>query len=179
MLLPPVSYGPKTWPTSTGADRYRRALYTFRYRSLPYPVLQTFDGPNGDFSCVRRVRSNTPLQALVGLNEPVAVECAQALARRTLGEAKPSDGAGWNTHSVCASRDPLGRRAGRAGTVLRRAERTDRRRLAERATNQRTVDGDDDLTPTNVPGGAAPTELAAWTAVSRVLLNLDETITKE
>ena len=93
MLLPPVSYGPKTWPTSSGSDRYRGALYTFRYRSLPYPVLQTFDAPNGDFSCVRRARSNTPLQALVGLNEPVAVECARALACRTLAEADRSDAA--------------------------------------------------------------------------------------
>src|SRR4029079_10178166 len=86
LFKPPASYGPKTWHTDEGADRYRRGVYTFRFRSVPYPVLQTFDAPNGDFSCVRRVRSNTPLQALVGLNEPVAVECAQPLARRTLQE---------------------------------------------------------------------------------------------
>src|SRR5262249_16183482 len=65
MLAPPVSYGPKIWPEETGPERYRRALYTFRYRSIPYPVLQTFDAPNGDFACVRRPRSNTPLQALM------------------------------------------------------------------------------------------------------------------
>src|SRR5207237_5986761 len=59
MLLPPVSYGPKTWKESAGADRYRRALYTFRFRSIPYPALQAFDAPNGDFACVRRSRSNT------------------------------------------------------------------------------------------------------------------------
>ena len=61
-------------------DRYRRALYTFRYRSVPYPMLQTFDAPNGDFACVRRTRSNTPLQALTTLNEPLFIECARALA---------------------------------------------------------------------------------------------------
>ena len=55
LFLPPASYGPKTWKDETGPDRYRRALYTFRFRSVPYPVLQTFDAPNGDFSCVRRV----------------------------------------------------------------------------------------------------------------------------
>ena len=64
LFQPPASYGPKIWAEATGPDRYRRALYTFRYRSVPYPMLQTFDAPNGDFSCVRRARSNTPLQAL-------------------------------------------------------------------------------------------------------------------
>ena len=70
---------PKVWNESNGADRYRRALYTFRFRSVPYPMLQTFDAPNGDTSCVRRARSNTPLQALTTLNEPVFVESARAL----------------------------------------------------------------------------------------------------
>ena len=64
LFQPPASYGPKVWNESNGPERYRRALYTFRYRSVPYPMLQTFDAPNGDFSCVRRTRSNTPLQAL-------------------------------------------------------------------------------------------------------------------
>ncbi len=77
LFLPPVSYGPKVWREAKGEDRYRRAIYTFRYRSVPYPVLQTFDAPNGDFSCVRRARSNTPLQALVTLNEPLFMECAR------------------------------------------------------------------------------------------------------
>src|SRR5207302_3512426 len=80
MFLPPASYGPKIWKEATGNDRYRRALYTFRYRSVPYPPLQNFDAPNGDYSCVRRARSNTPLQALTTLNEPVFLECARALA---------------------------------------------------------------------------------------------------
>ena len=60
---------PKTWNDDTGPERYRRALYTFRFRSVPYPVLQNFDAPNGDVACARRVRSNTPLQALTTLNE--------------------------------------------------------------------------------------------------------------
>ena len=80
LFQPPASYGPKVWTEATGPDRYRRALYTFRYRSVPYPMLQTFDAPNGDFSCVRRAASNTPLQALTLLNEPVFLECARALA---------------------------------------------------------------------------------------------------
>src|SRR6185436_13156365 len=91
LFQPPVSYGPKDWPVSTGEDRYRRSLYIFRYRSVPYPLLQTFDAPNGDFSCVRRLRSNTPLQALVSLNETTFLECAQALARKTLAEGGKTD----------------------------------------------------------------------------------------
>ncbi len=91
LFQPPASYGPKEWPLSTGVDRYRRSLYIFRYRSVPYPVLQTFDAPTGDFSCVRRLRSNTPLQALASLNEITFMECAQALAQKTLIEGGKSD----------------------------------------------------------------------------------------
>src|SRR6185436_136975 len=74
-----------------GAERYRRSLYIFKFRSVPHPMLQTFDAPNGDFSCVRRQRSNNPLQALVSLNETTFMECAQALARKTLAEGGKSD----------------------------------------------------------------------------------------
>ena len=96
LLQPPISYGPKTWPTSTGPERYRRSVYTFRFRSLPYPALQTFDAPNGESSCVRRPRSNTPLQALVTLNDPWSMECAQALARQILKDGGKSDEARFN-----------------------------------------------------------------------------------
>jgi len=68
-------------------------VYTFRRRSTPYPVLANFDAPNGDFSCVRRNRSNTPLQALTALNEPVFMECAQSLAIKAIVEGGPSDDA--------------------------------------------------------------------------------------
>ncbi|MGH9938167.1 MAG: DUF1553 domain-containing protein, partial [Blastocatellia bacterium] len=74
LFLPPASYGPKPWDENKNEERYRRALYTFRYRSTPYPMLQAFDAPNGDFSCVRRARSNTPLQALTTLNETLFLE---------------------------------------------------------------------------------------------------------
>jgi hypothetical protein len=92
LFQPPASYGPKIWTEEKGADRYRRALYTFRYRSVPYPMLQNFDTPNGDVACVRRVRSNTPLQALTTLNEPLFMEAAKALAEKTVREGGASDG---------------------------------------------------------------------------------------
>ena len=84
LFLPPASYGPFTWTDATGPDRYRRGLYTFRRRSTPYPMLTNFDVPNADFSCVRRPRSNTPLQALTTLNETLFMEAARGLAMRML-----------------------------------------------------------------------------------------------
>jgi hypothetical protein len=91
LFQPPASYAPFPWIEETGPEKYRRALYTFRRRSTPYPALQAFDVPNADFSCVRRLRSNSPLQALVSLNEPIFVEAAQSLAKKTLEEGGNTD----------------------------------------------------------------------------------------
>src|SRR5690606_27042885 len=91
LFPPPSSYGQKRWTYDTGEDKYRRALYTFRFRSVPYPALGVFDSPNGDVSCVRRSRSNTPLQALTTLNEPLFLECAQALAASAVEEGGEAD----------------------------------------------------------------------------------------
>jgi hypothetical protein len=175
MLLPPVSYGPKVWDESTGPDRYRRALYTFRYRSLPYPALQAYDAPNGDFACVRRSRSNTPLQALTGLNEPVFVECAQALGLRTLRDGGRSD-ADRLTYAFrrCLARQPS---AAESVELLRLLEK-ERRHYADPGTKPMDLTADP-AHPPQLPQGATAADLAAWTVVSRVLLNLDETITKE
>ena len=82
LYLPPASNSKKSWIESASDERFRRALYTFSFRSMPYPFLQVFDAPNGDSSCVRRARSNTALQALAMLNEPVSVQCAASLAAR-------------------------------------------------------------------------------------------------
>ncbi len=93
LFLPPVSYSPKVWIESAGAERYRRAIYTFRYRSVPYPMLETFSTHRMAviMSCVRRVRSNTPLQALTTLNEPIFLEAARALAAHTLADGGKTD----------------------------------------------------------------------------------------
>ncbi|MEX0586651.1 MAG: DUF1549 and DUF1553 domain-containing protein, partial [Pirellulales bacterium] len=91
LFQPPASYAPFPWAEETGPDRYRRALYTFRRRSTPFPALTNFDAPNGDFSCVRRSRSNTPLQALTTLNEMVFMEASRALAMRILEHGGGSD----------------------------------------------------------------------------------------
>ena len=79
-----VVYSRDRWETSSGEDRYRRALYTFRRRTSPYPALMSFDAPSGEVCTLRRIRTNTPLQALVNLNDPLALEAASALAARLL-----------------------------------------------------------------------------------------------
>ncbi|MBC8166197.1 MAG: DUF1553 domain-containing protein, partial [Bryobacteraceae bacterium] len=162
----PVSFSTKEWYTTQGPDRYRRALYTFRYRSVPYPMLQTFDAPNGDSSCVRRPRSNTPLQALTLMNEPLFVETAQELARRVLrdGGATDRDRIRY-AFKRCVSRTPTDAEATEILSLLKKEQG----RFAEPGRKPAEFSGSSEQSA----------EAAAWTAVSRVLLNLDETITKE
>ena len=168
LLLPPASYGPKVWHESKGPDRYRRGLYIFKYRSLPYPMLQAFDAPNGDFSCVRRARSNTPLQALVTLNETTFVECARALGLRLLREGGKTDAARIATgFRLCVARRPSKEEENILLKFL----------AAQRARFRKDMKSASALAA--VPEGEPAAEPAAWTAVARVLLNLDETITKE
>ncbi|MBC7927097.1 MAG: DUF1553 domain-containing protein, partial [Bryobacteraceae bacterium] len=171
----PASYGPKNWYTETGAEKYRRALYTFRFRSVPYPMLQTFDAPNADVSCVRRSRSNTPLQALTSLNEPLFLEAARGLAVRTVSVGGTTDQQRLGyAFRQCLSRVPKPAEIDELLSFLDKQ----RKRSAEGWINSQDLSGFDSAT-TKLPDGVTPVELSAWTALSRVLLNLDETITKE
>jgi Protein of unknown function (DUF1549)/Protein of unknown function (DUF1553) len=175
LFQPPASYGPKVWPEETGPNRYRRAIYTFRFRSVPYPVLQTFDAPNGDFSCVRRLRSNTPLQALVSLNEPIFMECAQALALHVLEQPGAEQ-----DRITCAFRRALGRKPDQSElNELLDLLRREKTHLAEGWVDTPALATGKSEPIKNLPPGSTPTELAAYTVLARVLLNLDETITKE
>jgi len=176
LFLPPASYGPKTWGTDKGAGQFRRALYTFRYRSIPYPALQAFDAPNGDFSCVRRSRSNTPLQALTSLNEPIFLECARALARRTLKEAVSTDPERVTyAFRCCVARPPTAPESAALVTLLTKQTQ----HFADGKHNPWELAASDPEHAPELPPATTPAQLAAWTAVARVLLNLDETITKE
>lgn len=176
LFQPPASYAPFEWPEATGPDRYRRAIYTFRRRSTPFPALQAFDTPNGDYSCVRRMRSNTPLQALTTLNEPMFMECAQALALRTLTDGGATD----DSKLTYAFRRALGRtpaadeKAELLGLLKRQQQR-----IADGWINSAELATGKNEKPEKLPAGTTPTQLAAYTVVSRALLNLDETITKE
>jgi hypothetical protein len=176
LFLPPVSYSFKPWQESTGDAVYRRALYTFRYRSEPYPALETFDAPNGDMSCVRRARSNTPLQALTTLNEPVFLEAARALAAHAI-----ADGGTTNDQRLvyafrrCVARTPT--KVEEADLLAFLQKETKRYQDGE-LNPWDLLGGNDALTPL-LPRNTTPAQIAGWTAVSRVLLNLDETITQE
>jgi hypothetical protein len=176
LFLPPASYGPKPWDENKGEDRYRRAIYTFRYRSSPYPALQVFDAPNGDFSCVRRARSNTPLQALTTLNETLFLEAARALALKTVREG----GATKAARLEFAFRRVLARRpSARESAELIGLLNRQRERFIAGELNPWNLATSDPDKPFILPKGVRMDDLAAWTAVARVLLNLDETITKE
>ncbi len=180
LFKPPSSYGLKNWHLDRGADRYRRAMYTFRYRSVPYPVLQNFDAPNGEVACARRPRSNTPLQALTTLNEPLFLECARALAVRTLANGGASDEERLAfAVRCCLSRKP----AADELAVLQRflGRQMERFEQADADPWSLLIDDESDKesVKSELPEGTTPAQLAAWTTLARVVLNLDETITKE
>jgi mono/diheme cytochrome c family protein len=176
LFQPPASYAPFPWNDETGPQKYRRALYTFRRRSTPYPVLQTFDVPNADASCVRRQRSNSPLQALVSLNEPIFVECAQALARKCIEEGGKTDAERVNyAFRRVLARPPAAPEKQELLSLLAK-EKT---RIADGWLNPNEIATGTNQPPAKLPTGATPAQLAAYTVISRVLLNLDETITKE
>jgi hypothetical protein len=178
LLGPPVSYAPITWIDETGPDRYRRALYTFRRRAIPYPALQAFDVPNGDFSCVRRARSNTPIQALMSLNETVFVECAQGLARKVLEQGGDSDIERVKfAFREVLTRNPDSDELNKLVHFLGRQQK----RIADGWLNATALSTGKE--PLDLKGlkekGITPAQLAGYTALARVLLNLDETITRE
>jgi hypothetical protein len=139
----------REWPTATGPDRYRRALYTFFQRSAAHPALLLFDAPDASVSCTRRIRSNTPLQALISLNDEASIEFAEALGGRMLKEAPADDREriryGW---LLALSREP-------------QQNEIDRMLRFVRARR----DSKDE-------------EPAVWTAAARVLLNIDEFMTR-
>ena len=182
-VIPPVPQNvldynfnyPDYWKPAEGPERYRRSVYLFRKRSMPDPVMASFDAPNGDLSCARRLRSNTPLAALAGLNEPVFVEAARALALRTLREGGSDDSSrGHHAFLLCTSRPPT---ADELQELLAFVG-AQRKRLADGWVDARELaTGDGGKLPA-LPEHATPQDAAAWTLAARVLLNLDETITK-
>jgi hypothetical protein len=181
LFQPPTSYTLKRWHYDSGPEKYRRALYTFRFRSVPYPMLQNFDAPTGDVACPRRGRSNTPLQALTTLNEELFLDCARSLAVKIVTEGGDSDSERVSyTVRRCLAREPLA--AERA--VLQDFLNQQRERFASNSVDPwPLISGADppknSPAVTELPGNTSPAELAAWTALARVVLNLDETITKE
>jgi hypothetical protein len=166
-------YGGFSWPETKGKDRYRRGMYTFWKRAMPFPSLLAFDAPPAEASCTRRVRSNTPLQALTTLNEGTYVEAAQAMGLRVLKEG------GGNERSraiyafrLCTGRTPTDSELRSLLKFWEEQNNYFENRTAE-AVNVAVAD------LKQMPADVNLHKVAAWTMVSRAILNLDETITKE
>ena len=168
-----LAYGGFKWENATGEDRYRRGMYTFWKRTVPYPSMLVFDSPNGDFSCARRVRSNTPLQALTTLNDTVFVEAAQALAMRIWKNGGADDRSKMNyAFRLCVSREPDQFEMQKLIELLE-----DQKKYFEGRTSTAVYVAAPD--PNRMPEDVDLHKVAPWTMVARVLLNMDETITKE
>jgi mono/diheme cytochrome c family protein len=142
---------PKPWNAARGSDRFRRGMYTHFWRSSPYPMLLTFDAPGGNVTCTRRLRSNTPLQSLTLANDQAFFECAEALAARVLAEESVNDLQRAETaFRLCVSRQPTAAECQLLSHLVQTEVAT--------SPNDRAI---------------------GWTRICRVLLNLDETITRE
>lgn len=160
------AYGALTWKTSEGPDRYRRGLYTFAKRTTPYAMTATFDGPSGEACLARRDRSNTPLQALTLLNDTVFMECARALGQM----AVKLDGAEVSRAELLFRR-----------CLTRPSSNEEREKLVQFYKTQLARFASGELRAADVldvKEGEHLNEQAAWTSVARVLMNLDENITK-
>lgn len=156
--------GKDEWVVSPGEDKYRRGLYTFIRRTVRYPSLTVFDAPSREVCTARRVRSDTPLQALTALNDPAFFEAAQAMAKRILREGGDPDAArATYGFRLATSRKPT---ATELDSLLS-AYAKDREYFEHHKQEAAAVSGQSDP------------ELAAWTMFSNVVLNLDETLTKE
>jgi hypothetical protein len=159
-------YGPIKWEVSKGEDRYRRGLYTFLKRSIPYAMFSTFDGATGEVCLSQREVSNTPLQALTMLNDLVVIEAAQALAKQIAALPGTDETRMTELFRRCLIRPPTTKEK----AALLAFFHAQKKRLQSGELNAAAIAG--------APGPTA-VEHAAWTLVARAVFNLDEMITKE
>jgi mono/diheme cytochrome c family protein len=164
-----IPYSDEKWIPSDGADRYRRGLYVFIRRSAPYPSFLTFDATSRERCTVRRVRTNTPLQALTTLNDEVFFEAAKALAARVVRETPDLRSRVTFALRLVLSRTPVSKEVERI--VASYQQQLDRFR-GDRAAAARVIQG-------YAVNDVDAADQAAWTLVANALLNLDETVTKE
>ena len=160
------AYGRFDWKVPTGEDRYRRGLYTFMKRTTPYAMTAAFDAPSGEACVAQREVSNSPLQALMMLNDTMVLECAQALGKRIAG--MPGDDSARITALVrrCLVRAPGEAEAKRLSTFVSKQ----RARYAAKEI---------DPVPLAGPGEGDVAERAVWTALARAVMNTDEFVSKE
>jgi len=159
------AYGGLEWKVSQGGDRFRRGLYTYCKRTAPYAMSTTFDAPSGEVCVARREVSNTPLQALTLLNDPVFQEAAQALGRFMAARTGPVDERVDALFRRCLTRPPDRDELSR----LVRFFQSQKSRFERKELGAATIAG---------PGEGDAGERAAWTVLARAILNLDEAVTK-
>jgi hypothetical protein len=194
-VYPPIPEGAMSvtqvagaWPVATGPDRYRRGIYTFFRRSAAFPGLMVFDAPDANSSCTRRVRSNTPLQALATLNDEAFTELAEGLAARVINEA-PADTPARIRYAfmLALGRAPRPEEETRLTSFL--ARQTDEYKTNPSRAIELIYKGGK-FSPEGVPANPPPAKLAAmlpkdmpleaaWTGVARVLMNLDDFLTRD
>jgi len=166
----------KSWNAATGADRFRRGMYTVFYRSAPYPLLTTFDAPDFQTTCTRRTRSNTPLQALTIANDEAFVEIARGLAERVLREVPAekasavSDAQLRRAWLLCLQREPNEKEL----TILRDYANRQLTALAKDTVAAKQL-----LSPALAKDSTTPESAATLVSVARTILNLDQFITRE
>jgi hypothetical protein len=166
-------YSAQTYVQSHGKDLYRRSMYTFWKRTVPPASLSTFDAPDREKCTARRTLTNTPLQALVLLNDPTYVEAARALAGRILTEGGKEPGSRIRFgFRLATARRPATQEV-RVLVAIARQELTQYRHDHDAARKLLEVG------ESRTDAALDPSELAAWTTVASIILNLDETITKE
>ncbi len=159
-----AAYGSPKWPVSKGEDRYRRSLYTFSKRTAPFAAFTVFDAPTGENCIVRRDRSNTPLQALTLLNDEMFLDAARAIAQEELSEPKNDREIVSEMFLRILTRPPTEEEV----TALVTFKKEQKERFESGALDPKQWTQLETATP----------ELAAWMMTARVILNLDETVTK-
>ena len=166
-----VSYNSNfDWKVSEGEDRYRRGIYTFFKRTAPHPNLTSFDCPDSNVTCVQRTRSNTPLGALITLNNEVYHESAQALARRVLSASLTTDQERLDyAFRLCVARSPAEHEVDALQQLLD----------VSRQWYEQDKEGADQLVGKYTVEDLSNAETSAWVATSRVVLNMDQFITRE
>jgi hypothetical protein len=161
--------GSARWVESHGPGRYRRGMYTWFQRTSPYPMLMTFDSPDSNLCCARRDRTNTPLQALTLLNDTVFVECAQALARRAMLVDRSIPARINAIFRRCLGRPPAAEELSALSQLYNDLVRACRRHPETAAKLLGKAD----------PAGTKSPEAAAWVALARAVMNLDEFVSRE
>jgi hypothetical protein len=164
----------KSWPTETGPNRYRRTLYTHFYRSAPYPFFTTFDSPDFQAVCTRRIRSNTPLQALALANDGYFIELAQGLAERLLQDVAGDSASAFEDRLLGLGELTLSRPwSSTEADILRR---TYVQAQADLAQDPAACES---LTTAGLRQSTPPPDAAAWVLLARAILNTDNFITRE